>query len=187
MGILFFGQSLLAISTLGPFWFACIARFFVGLGGKNISLSRITYSSDWFVGQELAFAFALATGISRLGSISAMALSPNLYKWTQSLSFTFWFADIFVLLSCICGLAAILIDQHVVNKTKYVRSQKSFKEISLSDIKDLGIGYWLIMITIGTWYLSFNCFVYISNKYAQDRFGLSLIEAGYLAVLLCES
>lgn len=187
MGILFFGQSLLAVSTLGPFWFACIARFFVGMGGKNISLSRITYSSDWFVGQELAFAFALATGISRLGAISAMALSPNLYRWTQSLSFTFWFADIFVLLSNICGLAVILIDQYVINTAKYVRSRKSLKEIAFADIKHLGVGYWLIMATIATWYLSFNCFVYISNKYAQDRFGLSLIEAGYLAVLLRES
>jgi MFS family permease len=182
MILLLLGQTLLAISALGSFWFACIARFFVGLGGKNISVSRTTYSSDWFMGRELAFSLSLAVGVSRSGAISVMAISPKIYEWTKSIAFTFWFGDIFVLLSTICGLIAILIDQYVIAKSRYKRAAKKPKEIKLADLKHLGIGYWLIAITTGTWYMSFNCFIYISTKYAEDRFGLSYASAGYLAV-----
>jgi len=184
MSLLFLGQTLLSISTLFSFWFACIARFFVGLGGKNISVSRTTYSSDWFIDRELAFSLSLAVGVSRLGAITVMAVSPMVYEWTKSIAFAFWFGNVFVLLSAICGLIAILIDQHVIAKSNYRRISKKPKEIKLSDLKHLGVGYWLIAITTGTWYMSFNCFIYISTKYAEDRFNMSYTSAGYLAVII---
>ncbi len=185
MTFLLIGQSSLAISAMkviNVFWFACISRFCVGLGGKNISVARTTYSSDWFIGKELSFALALSVGVSRLGAITVLALSPVLFESTKSLSYAFWFGDVFVLLSTICGLIAILIDQYVIKQSGYKRAKHKPKEIKLRDLRELGLGYWLITTSVATWYMSFNCFVNISNKFAVDRFGLSIVHAGYLAV-----
>ena len=131
MLLLLVGQSSLALSTLTGFWFACISRLCVGLGGKNISVARSTYSSDWFIGKELAFALSLSIGITRFGAISVMTLAPIVYNWTENITFTFLFADIFVLLSTICGLIAILIDQHVIDASQYKRAKQKTKEIKL--------------------------------------------------------
>jgi len=185
MVALIIGQALLSFSALHAinlFWLACIARFIIGLGGKNISVCRTTYSSDWFIGKELSFALALSIGVSRLGAISVMALSPIFYESTKSLAYAFWFGMLFVLLSTICGVAAMLIDQHVINKSGYKREEKKQKSIKFSDITHLGLGFWLVGITICTWYLAFNCFINISNQFAVDKFGISSVDAGYLAV-----
>lgn len=113
MLLLLLGQSLLSLSAhtaIATFSLACVARFVVGLGGKNVSVARTTYSSDWFKEKELSFALAISIGVSRLGVITAFALGPNLERIGKSLAFAFWFGAVFVLLSFICGLVTILID-----------------------------------------------------------------------------
>ena len=185
MGLLLFGQSVFGISAAqvgSLFWLACFARFFVGLGSKNVSVARTTYSSDWFIGRELAFSLGLAVGVSRIGVITAVSVFPLVYKWTMSLPYSFWFAHIFVLFSTICGLVAILLDQYVINKSGYRRAQKKTEGIKFADLKHMGFKYWLVPLIVGMWHMSFNCFVNISNKFAQERFGLDIVYAGYLSV-----
>lgn len=185
MILLFFGQSLFGLSAVkvgSLFWLACIARFFVGLGSKNVSVARTTYCSDWFIGQELAFALGLGVGVSRLGVIVAMFAFPIIYNWTKSFAFNCWFTDVFVLFSTVCGLIAILLDQYAINESGYKRKTKKSDGIKFSDLKNLGLKYWLLPIIVGMWHMSFNCFINISNKVAQERFHLTIISAGYLAV-----
>lgn len=185
MCLLLFGQTVFAISAVSIghlFWLACAARFFVGLGSKNVSVARTTYSSDWFVGRELGFSLGLAVGVSRLGVITATSIFPIIYNWSMSLAYSCWFTNVFVLYSAICGLIAILVDQYVINESGYRREHRKVTTIKFSDLKNFGLQYWLIPIIVGMWHMSFNCFVNISNKVAQERFNLNIIKAGYLAV-----
>lgn len=187
MGLLFFGQSLFGLSAAKAgslFWLACVARFFVGLGSKNVSVARTTYSSDWFTGSELAFALGLGVGVSRIGVITATALFTVIYRWSDSFPYACWFTNIFVLFSAVCAMVAILLDQYTINKSGYRRQQKKASDIKFRDLKYMGLQYWLIPLIVGMWHMSFNCFVNISNKVAQERFNLNIIKAGYLAVSL---
>jgi len=189
MILLLFGQSLFGVSAIKVgymFWLACIARFFVGLGSKNISVARTTYSSDWFIGSELAFALGSGVGVSRIGVITATSIFPIIYNWSKSFVFTCWFTNLFVLFSAICGLVAILLDQYTINESGYKREQKKSSNIKFSDLKDLGLKYWFVPVIVGMWHMSFNCFVNISNKVAQERFHLDIVNAGYLAVFFVD-
>ncbi len=145
-------------------------------------MAKTTYCNDWFKEGELSFALSLSIGVSRFGDMVAFSVGTTMQESTKSLAFSFWFADIFVLLSTLCGLVTILLDQFVLNKSGYQRKTHKPKEIHLRDVKSFGLGFWLIAISIGAWYLSFNCFINISSKFAKDRFYFTKEQAGYIAV-----
>ncbi len=186
MAILAVGQALFATSahiSVRLFWLACAARTLVGMGCKNISVAKTTYTADWFRDSELSFALSLGVGVSRLGVVAVMFLASRTYEISaHSLAYAFWMGELFVMLSNVCGIVVMLLDQYVLLESKYDgRKDRAKKPTRFSDILHFGPGLWLLFFSIFFFHMSFNCFINNCVKLARERFGYTREQAGDLS------
>lgn len=145
-------------------------------------VAQSAYVSDWFKSRELALGLAMTICIARSGTVVNYIISSRVYNTSNSLAFAFWVGTFMMGISLISGALAVLIDQHVEKKSKYVPRLSESKKISLKDLKNFSGKFWLVVGSLVGFYTAFLCFVNISVKFAQDKFNIAETDAGILAV-----
>ena len=73
-----------AIIILGPFLeyypFMVIGRSIFGMGSETAMIIQTIFVTDWFIGQELQFAMAMAGSIPNFFSFMGGAMAPYVFK-----------------------------------------------------------------------------------------------------------
>jgi hypothetical protein len=75
--------------------------------------------SDWFHDLELAFALGLTISIARLGTVLNYVIGPPIKNYVGSLAYAFWVGCLMCLISQVCGLISVMIDQRVEKKSNF--------------------------------------------------------------------
>lgn len=140
---------------------------------------RMLCTKNWFVRDELAFALNLPLAVSRLGIVMSRYASPILHEKAGSLILTFWIDDLYVLFSFACGFLPLLLDQYA----RTMGQDPEENEDAVSGCRSLGLKYWLIIFSLFTWHVSFDCFIRISSEFIQKRFLMSPDHIKHLNVL----
>ena len=102
-------------------------------------------------------------------------LVPILYQQTQSLLFIEFLC---LGLSIFSNILALL--QYYMDK-KYRIVQYSGPKIKFSDIKNLGLNYWLLVIAITLFYPTMISYFSVSSKILQLRFSFTMTQAGEIS------
>ena len=173
-------------------------RFLFGLGGGPITICQNSYSSQWFKGHELALAFGCTLTISRIGSVLNFNATPSLYQVMSDLSdadhalgLTLFLGAGITFLSLFAAVSLNGMDARAMKEKRgpYKESKASLAEakkvMSLQDVKEFGVLYWLFLLVISLFYSIVFPFMADSSSYLEtSKFGLSHGEASFRASLV---
>ncbi len=140
------------------------AIFGVGVEYAGITVSKVIVK--WFKGKEMALAMGLQVAFARLGSFSALAISPFIAD-----SFEFSTPFLVGVLLLIIGLIAFVVYNLMDSKLdKQIKAQNNPAEEEFK-ISDIGS----IITNRGFWYLAFLCVLFYSAVFPFYKFGPDLM------------
>ena len=159
-----------------------IGRFILG-SGVGILLNVIhAYQAVWFLGKEIGFAMSLGISGDRLGAAISLIVAQLIYDSfhfisnpNYRLAATFMVGVLAMILSLIFCVMIILLDKRGAKLLE--REQLKVKKITLRDIKDFSISFWLIAVAISIYYPVAFSFTGIGQLFIVNKYRLSIIEA----------
>ena len=159
-----------------------IGRFILGSGAKLILVVIHAYQATWFLGKEISFAMSLGTSTCRLAGTIGLIVPQLIYDSFNFISnpnyrlgATFIVGVLAMILSLICCVMIILLDKRGAKLLG--REQLRIKKITLRDIKDFSISFWLIAIVVTIYYPVVFSFTGIGQLFFVNKYRLSIIEA----------
>ena len=159
-----------------------IGRFILGSGVELLLLVINAYQAVWFLGKEISFAMSLGTGTCRLGGAIGLIVPQLIYDSfhfisnpNYRLAATLMVGVLAMILSLICCVMIILLDKRGAKLLE--REKLQIKKITLRDIKDFSISFWLIAIAITIYYPVVYSFTGIGQLFLVNKYRLSIIEA----------
>jgi len=175
------GMCLFSVGvTMGNYWVAVVGRFVFGLGGESLSVTQSTYTSKWFKGKELAFAFGIALSFSRVGSAVNFNVTPWLTKhW--GLDIAIWIGMGACMISVVFALYLALLDYKGTQyRLRYNGELKNVEQdkISMRDVRHFPLSLWLLVLICVTFYIAVFVFTQIGSKYFQAKWGYTETKAG---------
>jgi MFS family permease len=168
------------VTALAPSFPAMAAgRLIFGLGAESMIVAITVAIGQWFVGQQLGFAFGVNLSIARAGSYSAdMSTS-----WAEPLYARGWqpplvLAAAFALFSVVCCLIYYWLEGRAARKFQLTQPAPTDR-IVWSDLWRFDRSYWYIVGLCVTFYsVIFPFRSTFAIKYFQHAHGLSLQDAG---------
>lgn len=174
------GQSCFAIfAQYKLYWFTCGSNLILSFGSNSLALLRMVYTKEWFNGNEIAFALGLSVGISEMGIVIDRFVTPIVLSWSGSFIFCLWTNNMYIMLSFVCCLVIIVLDQYSIMKAIKIDEYREEVE-QTGSLK--AIQYWLIGFAGFFWSMSFNCFMEMENRFLKERFNPSDIRMNCLNV-----
>ena len=159
-----------------------IGRFILGSGVQLIFSVIHSYEAIWFLGKEISFAMSLGTGVCKLGGAIGLIVPQLIYDGFHFISnpnyrlgATLMVGVLAMILSLICCVMIILLDKRGAKLLE--REQLKVKKITLRDIKDFSISFWLIAIVSSIYYPVIYSFTGIGQLFLVNKYRLSIIEA----------
>ena len=159
-----------------------IGRFILGSGIELMMIIIHAYETIWFLGREITFAMSLGTSTCRAGGTIALIIPQLIYDSFNFISdpnyrlgVTFMVGVLAMILSLICCVMIILLDKRGAKLLE--REQLKVKKITLRDIKDFSISFWLIAIVLTIYYPVMYSFTGIGQLFIVNKYRLSIIEA----------
>ena len=193
IGQFFFAVSTHAVSSNEGFgkFLAIFGRFVFGLGGENLSVTESTFIATWFKGKELSLALGSDLCISKLFAVINDVTQPEFYINSGfKLSFGFWFGFILCMLSVICAVILVRIDNKadqssvqlevLVSEAETIDNEDKEEEdefeeeISLKDLKSLKRIFWALGGSCVMTYMSFVSCMNVASNLLQKRFALTM-------------
>ena len=181
------------LSLLGEIIFvvgAFVDNFLVMLTGRFILGSGIgtllnvinAYQATWFLGKEISFAMSLGTSTCRLAGAIGLIVPQVIYDSFHFISnpnyrlgASLMVGVLAMILSLICCVMIILLGKRGAKLLE--REQLQIKKITLRDIKDFSISFWLIALAITIYYPVVFSFTGIGQLFIINKYRLSIIEA----------
>ena len=159
-----------------------IGRFILGSGNGMLINVIHAYEATWFLGKEISFAMSLGTSTCRLGGAIGLIVPQLIYDSFHFISnpnyrlgITLMVGVLAMILSLICCVMIILLDKRGAKLLE--REQLQMKKITLRDIKDFSISFWLIAIVASIYYPVAFSFTGIGQLFIVNKYRLSIIEA----------
>ena len=157
-------------------------RFILGSGNGMLINVIHAYEATWFLGKEISFAMSLGTSTSRLGGAIGLIVPQVIYDSFHFISnpnyrlgASLMVGVLAMILSLICCVMIILLDKRGAKLLE--REKLQIKKITLRDIKDFSISFWLIAIGISIYYPVVFSFTGIGQLFLVNKYRLSIIEA----------
>ena len=157
-------------------------RFILGSGVELVIVVIHAYQAIWFLGKEISFAMSLAMCASRLSGAIGLIVPQVIYDSFHFISnpnyrlgASLMVGVLAMILSLICCVMIILLDKRGAKLLE--REQLQIKKITLRDIKDFSISFWLIAIAITIYYPVVFSFTGIGQLFIINKYRLSIIEA----------
>ena len=164
------------------FFVMLIGRFILGSGVELVIVVGHAYQAIWFLGKEISFAMSLAMSASRLSGAIGLIVPQLIYESFHFISnpnyrlgASLMVGVLAMILSLICCVMIILLDKRGAKLLE--REQLQIKKITLRDIKDFSISFWLIAIAITIYYPVVFSFTGIGQLFIINKYRLSIIEA----------
>ena len=159
-----------------------IGRFILGSGNGMLINVIHAYEATWFLGKEISFAMSLGTSTCRLGGAIGLIVPQVIYDSFHFISnpnyrlgVTLIVGVLAMILSLICCVMIVLLDKRGAKLLE--REQLQTKKITLRDIKDFSISFWLIAIVASIYYPVIFSFTGIGQLFLVNKYRLSIIEA----------
>lgn len=152
-------------------------RVIFSLGGESLSVAQSTFTSKWFKGNELAFAFGITLSFARIGSFANLNITPLLAKrW--GVSWAIWGGTVTCLISLALTVWASYSDRvrdahlnSLIDKDKEKKVDIPFR---ISDVLHFPASLWLIYLICVCYYVPIFTTVSISGlPYLEASFGYS--------------
>ena len=164
------------------FFVMLIGRFILGSGIELLLNVIHAYQAIWFLGKEISFAMSLGTSTCRLGGAIGLIVPQLIYDGFHFISspnyrlgVTLMLGVLAMILSLICCVMIILLDERGAKLLE--REQLQIKKITLQDIKDFSISFWLIAVVSSIYYPVIFSFTGIGQLFFVNKYRLSIIEA----------
>ena len=163
-----------------------VGRIVFGLGGESLTVAQSTIVSQWFKGKELAFALGFNVSIARLGSSLNSIATP----WLAHSTGKTWLPVLCGVFMCaaswVCGLLLNWMDKESDRREGVAKGSMvaDTEKIQLSDLKNLRLLYWLLLINCLLIYGSFFGFTNNANDLLHQTFGFTNKVAGNLITIV---
>ncbi len=179
-----------------------VASLGFGLFGMGCDITGITVSkiiTKWFIGHELASAMGVQVALARLGTASALSLSPliaNSYGLSASLLagvavllLGFLFFVVYVFLDRNFDRNQKQVDVHDEQNAQPSRLSEDTGEgapFSLRDILTVvsNRGFWLLALLCVSFYSSIRPFMKFATDMMVNTFGVAEMTAGWLVAAI---
>ena len=153
-----------------------------GLFGVGCDITGITVSkviTKWFTGHDLASAMGLQVAMARLGTASAISLSPVIAK-TYGISASLLVGALLLLAGFLMFIVYTLMD-------KSAKTEGEKKDFSLTkNLSRLATnkGYWLIALLCVLFYTSIRPFLKFATDVLVNKYGIDPVTAGWIVSIL---
>lgn len=97
------------------YWQMLLGRFIFGLGGDSFFVGKSAIISNWFKGNEVAFAFGITLSVGRIGSLINGFVIPNAAE-SHSVSYALLIGFFLCLISASGTVLLIILDIWVEKK-----------------------------------------------------------------------
>ena len=172
-----------------------ISRAIFGLGGENLTITASAFVSQWFKGKELAFALGVDISAARLAATLNDSIQPILYKTSGNyLHLGYMIGVILAFYSILCAVSASLVDMaadssdnaekkiNLLRAENDERKEEDDEEVRLSDIRKFSMPFWLVSLNCLFFYMPYFSLLNVLSELMQDRFSISIMNAGFLMV-----
>jgi len=174
------GQIIFAIgSTIQnvhhAYYVMLAGRIVFSLGGESLSVAQSTFTSKWFKGNELAFAFGITLSFARVGSFANYDITPILAS-KFGISWAIWFSAFTCLISLALTVIAAYSDKIRDNHFNIGKTAEGEKEtpkvpFKLTDVLHFPLSLWLIYLVCVFYYVPvFNLISNSGLPYLQALF-----------------
>ncbi|MCR5130831.1 MAG: MFS transporter [Prevotella sp.] len=175
-----------------------------GLFGVGCDITGITVSkvvTKWFTGHELASAMGIQVAMARLGTASAISLSPVIAQ-SYGLSAPLLVGTIMLLIGFLMFVVYTFMDKSIDKTSEEISSvkenelekpiQENIQEepsaTKLSETKAPSLlrnyGFWLIALLCVLFYTSLRPFLKFATDVLVNKYGLDPVTAGWIVSLL---
>ncbi len=159
--------------------------FGVGCDITGITISKIV--TKWFTGYELASAMGIQVAMARLGTASAISMSPVIAN-AYGLSAPILAGAALLLMGFVMFIVYIFMDKHYdrISVDKKAADDADRDEFSFRDfVKVLrNPGFWLIAILCVMFYSSLRPFLKFATDLLINKYGIAPVTAGWITSIL---
>ena len=171
------------ISALG------FGMFGVGCDITGITVSKVV--TKWFTGYELASAMGVQVAMARLGTASAISMSPVIAN-AYGLSAPLLAGAALLLMGFVMFIVYLMMDSRESRKAKETRDTvatspaKSDESFTFKDLLLIlrNPGFWLIAILCVLFYSSLRPFLKFASDLLVNKYGIDTVAAGWIVSIL---
>ncbi|MBR6978949.1 MAG: MFS transporter [Prevotella sp.] len=172
------------ISALG------FGMFGVGCDITGITVSKVV--TKWFTGYELASAMGVQVAMARLGTASAISMSPVIAH-AYGLSAPLLAGAALLLMGFVMFIVYLVMDTRASRTSKDSKTSRASSDTSKDDesftFKDLLLilrnpGFWLIAILCVLFYSSLRPFLKFASDLLVNKYGIDTVTAGWIVSIL---
>lgn len=177
MGLTLIGQIIFATGAIiNVFWLMMVGRFVFGIGAESLAVAQNSYAVLWFKGKELNLVFGLQLSFARVGStVNFLVMEPiynyvsQYYKGPQCIGIVLFLAALTCVVSMICACVLGIMDKRVERLLRRGEGQEH-EVVSLTDIKDFKLIFWLIALICIAYYVAIFPFVALGKVFFERKY-----------------
>ena len=179
------GEIIFAVGAfIDSYLVMLIGRFILGSGVELVSIVVHAYQAIWFLGKEISFAMSLGMSSSRFAGAIGLIIPQVIYDSFHFISdpnyrlgATLMVGVLALISSLFCCLIVILLDKRGEKLLDRTREPLKIKKITLQDIKDFSISFWLVTVVSTIYYPVVFSFSGIGQLFFVNKYRLSIIDA----------
>ncbi len=185
-GVTFFGlvpshiKAQVLVAAVG------FGMFGVGCDITGITISKIV--TKWFTGYELASAMGIQVAMARMGTASAISMSPVIAN-AYGLSAPILAGTALLLLGFVMFICYVFMDRRFDRQTSacsVTAEQKEEAPFTFHDFLKVlrNPGFWLIALLCVAFYSSLRPFLKFSTDLLINKYGVDAVSAGWITSIL---
>lgn len=169
------------VSALG------FGMFGVGCDITGITVSKVV--TKWFTGHELASAMGVQVAMARLGTASAISMSPVIAN-AYGVSAPLLAGAALLLMGFVMFIVYLIMDSRETSRTRDSRDisapSKSDESFTFKDLLRIlrNPGFWLIAILCVLFYSSLRPFLKFASDLLVNKYGIDTVTAGWIVSIL---
>lgn len=156
-------------------------RMLFGVGAEALLIVIMRALVQWFGQKKVALAYAFTLVFYRFGAFLALNLQVKI-ALKYSYQVALWFAAIVMGICTIIYISYLFLDRYYQPKADEAPIEE--EKFKFRDIAHFPISFWYITLVCITFYGALTSFEIFDPNILKHRFGLSLVQAGFLASLL---
>ena len=165
-----------------------VAAIGFGLFGVGCDITGITVSkvvTKWFTGYELASAMGIQVAMARLGTASAISMSPVIAN-AFGLSAPLLAGTLLLLMGFVMFIVYIFMDKHFDKKHAITAEASADSEFTFRDFLKVlrNPGFWLIALLCVMFYSSLRPFLKFASDLLVNKYGIDTVTAGWVVSIL---
>ncbi|MCB8998472.1 MAG: MFS transporter [Bacteroidales bacterium] len=158
---------------------------FFGLGAETSVVVFTKAIVKWFKGKELALALGINLSIGRLGTFSALNISPWLVNLKGDMSVAVWFGTLLLLVGLLTFIAYMFFDLKLDKQAK-IDVMDETDEFHISDLGKIitNRSFLYIALLCVTFYSAVFPFIKYAPDLLSNKFGMNVSTAGWIVSMV---